>query len=235
MILAGIIAGLALGAVSSFHCIGMCGPIAFSLPVHFLPRHKKITGILLYNTGRVLVYAFLGLIFGWLGRQVYLGGWQQKFSIVMGLGLLALLVLALLGKRSPLDRGYGKVFYGLQQLIGKYLQRPGYGSLLLIGMANGFLPCGTVYLAVTAAMALGTATQGAVFMAVYGAGTLPAMFALSFFGSLVSMQTRNSMKKAIPFVWGVMGVLLILRGLNLNIPYISPYLSSIGNNPVSCH
>jgi sulfite exporter TauE/SafE len=230
MITTGIIAGLVLGAVSSFHCVGMCGPIAFALPVHFLPSQRKIAGIFLYNAGRVFVYALFGLIFGWLGRQVYLGGWQQGFSILMGALLLSVLLLMLLGKRFP---AHG--FNALQSFIRKRLQQPGMRSLFLIGMANGFLPCATVYLAITGAMALGTAFGGAVFMAAYGAGTLPAMFVMSYFGTRVSMQTRNRMKKAIPFVWGIMGVLLILRGLNLNIPYISPYFSFIGKNPVSCH
>lgn len=235
MIFTGIIAGLVLGAVSSFHCVGMCGPIAFALPVHFLPSQKKIAGIFLYNAGRVFVYALFGLVFGWLGRQVYLVGWQQGFSILMGAILLSVLMLMLLQRRFAALGLAGKFFHMLQAFIRKRLQQPGMRSLFLIGMANGFLPCGTVYLAITGAMALGSAFSGAVFMAAYGAGTLPAMFVMSYFGTRVSMQTRNRMKKAIPFAWGIMGVLLILRGLNLNIPYISPYFSFIGKNPVSCH
>ena len=107
--------------------------------------------------------------------------------------------------------------------------------MYILGLANGLLPCGMVYFAITGALAAGSVNGGVLFMAAFGAGTFPAMFALSFFGSMISLQARNQMRKAVPFVMLVMGLLLVLRGLNLNIPYISPYLQANSPDAVSCH
>lgn len=230
-----IIAGFILGTVSSFHCVGMCGPIALSLPVHYLPTKQKAFGIFLYNTGRVSVYALLGLLFGFVGRQVYLGGLQKGFSIVLGSLLLVILLQSLFNKKLFSDKWLQKPTRKLQGFMMKYMQQKKLYGLFLLGAANGLLPCGMVYFAITGAMAAGSVTGGVLFMAAFGAGTFPAMFALTFFGSMISLQARNMMKKAVPFVMLTMGVLLILRGLSLNIPYVSPILPGSSGNLIPCH
>lgn len=230
-----IISGFLLGAVSSFHCVGMCGPIALSLPVHFLAPKQKAPGIFLYNSGRVTMYALLGLLFGFVGRQVYLGGFQKGFSIVLGSLLLVILLQSLLSKKWLTDRWLQKPTARLQQVIRQFMRQKNVYGLFLLGAANGLLPCGMVYIAVTGAMAAGSITGGVVFMAAFGAGTFPAMFALSFFGSMIGLRARNTMKKAVPFVMLAMGILLILRGLSLNIPYISPSIPGSSGTAVSCH
>lgn len=235
MLLQLFIAGFALGAVSSFHCVGMCGPIALSLPVHYLPSAQKITGIVLYNLGRITTYALLGLLFGFAGRQLYLGGLQQGFSIVMGSLLLVFFIAALMHKTLFRIRSADRLTLKLQAFIASYMQQKKLYGMFMLGLANGLLPCGMVYFAITGAMAAGTVDGGVLFMTAFGSGTFPAMLALSFFGSLISLRIRNQMKKVMPFVMLVMGVLLVLRGLNLNIPYISPYLQANNADAVSCH
>lgn len=230
-----IITGFALGTVSSFHCVGMCGPIALSLPVHFLSPQKKSTGIFLYNLGRVTVYSLLGLLFGFAGRQFYLGGLQQGLSIVMGSLVLLFLLQSFLNKKWITDRWLEKPTRKLQRLMMRFMQQKTLGGLFLLGAANGLLPCGMVYFAITGAMAAATVAGGVAFMAAFGLGTLPAMFALSFFGSMIGLKARNTMKKAVPFVMLTMGILLILRGLSLNIPYVSPILPGASANVVPCH
>ena len=106
--------------------------------------------------------------------------------------------------------------------------------MLILGMANGLLPCGMVYLAITGAMAAGDINGGIGFMTAFGLGTFPAMFLLTYFGSVISLSIRNRMKRAIPFFVATMAVLLILRGLNLNIPMISPLLNNSANRVVNC-
>lgn len=230
-----IITGFLLGTVSSFHCVGMCGPIALSLPVHYLTPKQKALGIFLYNMGRITVYALLGLLFGFAGRQVYLGGFQKGFSIVLGCLLLLILLQSMLKKKLLFEKLLNKPKRKLQQFIMRYMQKQKLYALFILGAANGLLPCGMVYLAVTGAMAAGSVTGGVVFMAAFGTGTLPVMFALSFFGSIISLKARNMMKKAVPYVMFTMGILLILRGLNLNIPYISPFIPGASQNPVICY
>lgn len=229
-----IISGLVLGTVSSFHCVGMCGPIALSLPIQYLAPEQKSVGIFLYNTGRITIYSLLGLLFGFVGRSVYLAGFQKGFSVVLGSLLLMIVLQTILNKKSLSDQWLQKPTHQLQKVIMRFLEQKKLYGLFIIGIANGLLPCGMVYLAITGAMAAGNGPDGLVFMASFGLGTFPAMFALSYFGSMISLQTRNKMKKAVPIVMLTMGILLILRGLSLNIPYISPVLPGHIEDVIIC-
>lgn len=236
-------AGFTLGMISGFHCVGMCGPLALALPVQRLTRSWQFLAILLYNLGRVVTYAALGLLFGLLGRRIYIAGLQQGFSIFLGLLILGILAWRRLrgrgwGSRGALlsRRGLGGNFYrGLQGWIVRLWRSPSKAAFLLLGMANGLLPCGMVYLAIAGALSTSRIAGGVGFMAFFGAGTLPLMIGLSYSGRLISLSFRNHIKKAIPFLMGFAALLLILRGLNLGIPFISPLLAS-GRGPViSCH
>lgn len=229
-----IISGFGLGIISSFHCVGMCGPIAFALPVYYLPAHKKLTGILLYHTGRIFIYAMLGLFFGFVGRQFYVAGLQQYFSIALGCIILLILMQSTFGKKFIRIKFMDKFQEKLQNIIAIYIQKKQLYGMFILGMANGLLPCGMVYLAITGAMATGTLTGGVAFMGLFGLGTFPAMFLLTYFGTVISLNVRNHMKKAIPFFVATMGILLILRGLNLNIPMISPAMNNSAANTVVC-
>ncbi|GEP93949.1 sulfite exporter TauE/SafE family protein [Chitinophaga cymbidii] len=214
-----MIAAILLGFLGSFHCIGMCGPIALTLPVHHLQGGKKMGGILLYNAGRVAAYMLMGLLFGWLGRQFYIGGWQQGLSIALGVLLLASVIFHRYFRRLPrFTIWQGKI----KTILGRLLAKQQFRTLAAIGFFNGFLPCGLVYLGIAGALATGDILQGALFMGAFGAGTLPAMVAVSWFGQLITLQWRTRIRRLIPVMVSMMAVLLILRGLNLGIPYISP-------------
>lgn len=227
--------GIALGVVSSFHCVGMCGAIAFALPVHHLPQHQKVMGIALYNLGRIAVYALLGCFFGFVGRQFFVGGMQQWFSIMLGILLLSVVLVPLVVQRQVRLQPIVHLQNRLQNFIASYIQKKQLYVFFLIGMANGLLPCGMVYFAITGAMAAGSIQGGVVFMAAFGLGTLPLMMLLSYFGFVLSIATRNTLKKSIPFFMAGMAVLLILRGMNLGIPYVSPHLQNTGASAISCH
>ena len=221
-----ILSAFSLGFLGSFHCIGMCGPIALALPVQHLQGASRLGGILLYNAGRITTYALLGLLFGWLGRQFYLGGLQQWLSVVLG---ALLLLMALLryrpGRRLGMEAHFGKLTAGTRRLLGMLLQRQRFSTLYAIGFLNGLLPCGLVYLGIAGAVATVHIYQGALFMAVFGAGTVPAMAALTASRQLITLQARNRIKRLIPVVIALMGLLLIVRGMNLGIPYVSPAMS----------
>ncbi len=229
-----IISAFALGIVSSFHCVGMCGPIAFALPVYYLPTHKKLVGILFYHTGRIFIYAMLGLFFGFVGRQFYVAGLQQYFSIALGCIILLILLQTTIGKKFLQIKLFDQFQEKLQNIIAFYIQKKQLYGMLILGMANGLLPCGMVYLAITGALAAGNLLGGVAFMGFFGLGTFPAMFLLTYFGTVISLNVRNHMKKAIPFFIATMGILLILRGLNLNIPMISPVMNNSAAHTVTC-
>ncbi|HEX6428595.1 MAG TPA: sulfite exporter TauE/SafE family protein [Niastella sp.] len=229
------IAGVLLGLVSSFHCVGMCGPLALALPVHHLQRRHQAIAMLLYNAGRVVTYSLAGLVFGWAGRGVYMAGFQQWFSIGMGVVILALVILNHF-LHSTLTPSWVRSFHGnLQQVMGRLLQSPKHHHYLFLGMANGLLPCGMVYLAIAGALSTVAVNQSVLFMASFGAGTMPAMLALSLFGMPVKLSLRRQLKKIMPFAIVCMAVLLILRGLNLGIPFVSPVLPEARQPAISCH
>lgn len=231
-----LITGFTLGAAGSFHCMGMCGPLSLALPVQHLSKLNKFLSLLLYQLGRVITYAFFGLLLGLAGRRIYISGYQQWFSIIAGSVILLLAVLYFFqrrGLRLPfLNSFYGKV----QRIIVRILKSPkGMHSYLLLGMTNGLLPCGMVYIALASSLTFSQTSESVGFMAMFGAGTLPAMLFVSYAGIMLKPELRSAFRKAVPVFVSLMGVLLILRGMNLGIPYLSPELPHSPGTEVLCH
>ena len=113
------------------------------------------------------------------------------------------------------------------------LRRRSFSSLAVLGLLNGLLPCGLVYVACAGAAASGSVLAGAQYMALFGAGTVPMMLAISLSGRLVPPSLRLSLRRAIPVCVFLLATLLILRGMSLGIPYVSPDLSH--GAPSCCH
>jgi len=228
---------LVLGLAGSFHCIGMCGPIAFVLPVDRSSKSKLIFQTFLYHFGRISSYSIIGLLFGFIGKGLYLAGFQQRLSILMGVVMIAIVLtpVSLFNKYNfskPLYNIIGKV----KQKLGSYLTKKSNKALFLIGFFNGFLPCGLVYMALLGSISTGNALNGSLYMAIFGMGTIPLMTGAIFLGNFVNLSLRNKIQKAIPVFVVVIGLLFILRGLGLGIPYISPSDAKlqISNNPADC-
>jgi len=232
---ASVIAGFSLGMVGSLHCVGMCGPLALALPVQHLTAVKKFISLFVYQVGRIVTYAALGLLFGSLGRTFYIAGLQQWLSVGLGVLILISALIYFLRKKT-IHLIFLNRFYNMVQLVIGKLLRSGKGTpaFFLMGMANGFLPCGMVYMAMAGALSSVSITHGVIFMALFGAGTLPAMMMVSYFGQTIPMSVRMSMRKAVPYFITVMGLILILRGLNLGIPFISPELPGPASETVTC-
>lgn len=226
------ISALLLGLASSLHCIGMCGPLVMSVPVQHLPQHKKLFGILLYQFGRIATYMILGVLAGLIGWRISVAGWQQVFSIAMGVVILLFLISTFIFKKIE---GWVWVNQKITKLILWSMRRHSFSGMYVMGAANGLLPCGMVYIAIGGAMATGTIVNAMVFMFVFGLGTLPALFSLAFWGTRLSWQNRQAMRKLVPYIVGLTAILLIIRGLNLNIPYLSPFISERSADTVSCH
>jgi len=230
-----IIAGFSLGAVSSLHCVAMCGPLSMALPIQYLFKWQRVVSILLYQAGRVITYSTLGLIFGLAGRRVYLAGFQQWFSIIMGMLILILIVQYWIFRKNIHPTFLGRFYFLVQKAMRKILKIKGMLPFLFFGIANGFLPCGMVYIALAGALVTTQVSHSVLFMAMFGLGTLPAMFAVNYFRQFFTLSLRNSFRKAVPVFVSVMAVILILRGLNLGIPFISPVLQSAPGEVVDCH
>jgi sulfite exporter TauE/SafE len=217
------ISALVLGLMGSFHCAGMCGPIAIALPLHGNTIPQKIFGGALYNIGRTITYGIMGAVFGMLGQGLQLIGFQQKVSVIMGaLMIISVLFPALFKNQYRMDKSWFSFVGKLKKTIAQMFSIRSFQSLFFIGMLNGLLPCGLVYMAIAGAIGTGGIAEGSLYMILFGLGTIPMLLAISLAGNVLSIAVRNKINKLIPVLVVVVGILFILRGLSLGIPYLSP-------------
>lgn len=232
-----LISAFVLGLLGSFHCIGMCGPIAFMLPVDRTNIYKKAFQIAMYHLGRLLAYSIIGLIFGLIGKGFSLFGFQQQLSIAIGVLMILFVIipqrtLNQYNASKPIYRLIGKV----KSALGTALKKKTADTFLTIGFLNGFLPCGLVYMAVFAAIASGNALNSSLYMAVFGLGTIPLMTTAIYLSNFLKGSMRQKIQKAIPVFVIIMGILFIMRGLGLGIPYISPApITEAVSSQIECH
>ena len=213
--------GFSIGLIGSFHCLGMCGPLALALPINHLSPLRKYVAILLYNSGRAFSYAILGLLFGLIGQSFSFFKIQQWLSIFAGLFILIFMIVHQLKLNQTGDLNRFSIW--IKNKIGSYLKSSKHQiSFLSIGMLNGLLPCGLVYVALAASVATGNSIYGAVLMFSFGLGTMAIMILIMGFGKLISSSFRMKLNKISPFLIVCVSLILIVRGLNLGIPYISP-------------
>ena len=228
----GILEGFVIGFFGSLHCVGMCGPLALALPLPTNSVWQKVVGALLYNLGRAITYSVLGLIFGFVGVGLKHSGIQQVVSILCGVVMILSVVLPGLIK---LPKGSNKVtnsiYNTLKKKIGDSLNRRKIGNLFIIGILNGFLPCGLVYVAISKAVLSLSLAESVLSMFFFGLGTLPMMFSVAFFSDIIKSRYLYQLKKFIPVFIILLGIIFILRGMNLGIPFISPDMSK----PACCH
>ena len=226
-----------LGLLGSFHCVGMCGPIAFMLPVDRTNSVKKVSQIAMYHFGRLLAYSLIGLIFGLIGKSLYLFGFQQHLSIIIGvLMILVVLIPQKTFNKYNFSKPIYRVISKVKSALGTAMKKKTMDTFLTIGFLNGFLPCGLVYMALFAAIAGGSALNGSLYMAVFGLGTIPLMTTAIYFSQFLKGTARQRIQKVIPVFVVIIGALFILRGLGLGIPYLSPApVYDLINNNIDCH
>ena len=217
-----------LGLIGSLHCAGMCGPLALALPATGNTRISFTAGRMAYNAGRVTTYCMLGALFGVIGMTFALAGFQRWTSIVAG---GAILIGLLASTRHTLNTPVSKAVAAVRAALGKLLHRRTMGSIYLLGVLNGFLTCGLVYVACAGAVAAGGFFAGIEYMAAFGLGTVPMMLSLGLVGRMVHTGIRLKFQKLVPACLLVLGLMLVLRGMALGIPYVSP---DLGGHAGSC-
>jgi sulfite exporter TauE/SafE len=228
---------LIFGLISSFHCVGMCGPIAMMLPVDRTNEARKVLQILTFHVGKLTAYGSLGLVFGFLGKTLYIAGWQQQMSIILG---VLMIMVAVIPERLFAQYNFSKPVYKIiskvKSHLGQQFKNKSYSSLFAIGLMNGFLPCGMVYVAIFGAIAMQSVSLGVLYMLLFGIGTIPMLTLVVYLSQLLSFSFRNTLQKIIPFVAVLIGMLFIIRGLGLDIPYVSPSnLSLFVQADANCH
>jgi uncharacterized protein len=230
-----ILAGFFLGLLGSFHCVGMCGPLALALPYN--TGSNFVLSRLVYNSGRIITYSMLGLLFGVLGAKLDMIGLQQIISISLGVFILLVIFLPRSYKASISGKlGLYKLIGVLKSSLSKMFKKHSGSSMLGIGILNGLLPCGFVYIAVSGAIAIGDAGKSMMFMALFGLGTLPVMLGVSLIGTKINITLRQRLTRLVPVFSVLLALIFILRGLNLGIPYVSPKLENkTAAEEINCH
>jgi len=227
-------AAFLVGFLGGLHCAGMCGPIAIALPANFENKISFLLGRIFYNFGRIISYGIIGALFGAFGSQFVIWGFQRDLSIAIG--VLILLIILLPRKFRMSISKFSIINYPVTKLksaFAKLLSKNSNNSLFAIGFFNGFLPCGLVYTALAGAIAMGSAIEGSIFMMLFGLGTIPVMLTISFFGKLINVNARRKINKLISVFAIVFALIFILRGMNLDIPYLSPKMTN--STEVNCH
>ena len=214
--------GLALGFAGGLHCIGMCGPIAISLPRSTHLPHRQAIHRLLYQAGRVLSYTMLGAIVGTGGTIVTIAGYGRMLSIAAGVLILFVAIRKLLGRELPVTILPSRAIAAVKSKIRSLLTHHGAMAHIGIGVLNGFLPCGLVTVALIAAIGTGSVWKAALFMTFFGLGTVPLMAVLSIWGAGLSCTMRHRLRFAAPAMAVLVGILFLVRGAALGIPYLSP-------------
>lgn len=225
-----------MGTVGSLHCIGMCGPIAMALPMGNRSNGGRLFGGMIYNFGRIFTYSWLGFLLGFAGDYLVTPKFQSALSVLTGIALIVYLLLSSATKMRLSQFAFiQNLFLKLRRHLSRLLFIENNSSLFGIGMLNGLLPCGMVYLALASSFITGNALEGSLFMFFFGLGTFPVMLAVLFFGSFLNLQIRLKLRKLIPVFLFFMAALLVLRGLHLGIPYISPSFPVASTAEVICH
>lgn len=214
----------------------MCGPLAMA--VHTTKQQTgwvALGGSLMYNSGRTLGYISLGLLFGIIGSIAAFSGIQRFLSILLGVIMILFFLLStnpdqLIAKSAILRKAYAKVTTTLGSFLKKSKQVPSF----YLGLINGFLPCGLVYLAIAGAISLGNIYGSMGFMLFFGLGTFPAMVGLIIGHQAVSQKWRISLAKLYPFISLVMGIYLIYRGWMSKLPLELDFFEAL-KNPIMCH
>ncbi|WP_347173875.1 sulfite exporter TauE/SafE family protein [Polaribacter uvawellassae] len=232
-----LFSAIIFGLLGSFHCIGMCGPIAFMLPVDRTNNAKRILQVSVYHLGRMFSYGVLGLLFGFLGKGFYLFGFQQYLSIIIGVLMILMVVLPKKTiNRFSITKPIYKILSGVKNRLGKELKKKKTDTFFTIGFLNGFLPCGLVYMAIFASIATGSILEGSLYMVLFGLGTVPLMTAFVYLGNFTTGLVRKRIQQFIPVAVVVIAVLFILRGMGLGIPYVSPiHVHEMVDGGQMCH
>jgi uncharacterized protein len=218
-----IYTGLVLGFFTSLHCAGMCGPIALAIPLKGTSTGIKVLTGIIYNLGRTVTYVLAGILFGFAGKSFSMLGFQQWISVISGsIIIITAIIPFLIGKsieQTMSGTGFTRI---VQRGFSKLFAIESVAGFFFVGMLNGLLPCGPLYSALIASLGTASVLYAALFMLLFGLGTLPLMLAFMLAGNIISSEIRKFIRNVLPIILIFIGILFILRGIGLGIPYISP-------------
>lgn len=220
-----------IGLFGSVHCIGMCGPLAFAVPVGQNKWFLIVWDKVLYNAGRIISYTLLGWLIGFIGRQIWVSGLQQGISLFSGI----LIIMAGFSRIFKVRLHENGVFTNMVSPVNRLLTYAfkHHAGHLIIGILNGFLPCGFVYLALIGAVNTNSPVMAAQYMFWFGVGTFPLMLIATISSGFIGPLIRRRINRTMPYLMVCLGFWFVLRGLNLDVPYLSP--AKVKSGVSVCH
>jgi len=225
-----------MGFTLSLHCAGMCGPIMMVLPFQIFKGFRKFAAIGLYHLGRISVYASLAILLHSF-RDIFNPRVQQYVSVGLGSLLLVIGIVSFIPGKVRVKLPWTEF---IKSQLGRFMANPSVATLGMAGILNGLLPCGLVYVALSASLSAGNTSQAALFMYVFGLGTLPILLSITllsktnFVRNKLSFIRAASVKRMVPVMMFLFGCIFVLRGMNLGIPYLSPKVEVTGHVIKSC-
>lgn len=209
-----------LGLFGSVHCLAMCGPLVLA----FGQTTKSTTYKLVQQYGRIMGYACLGMLMGVIGDSASLFNFQQKLSVIIGMVIIGFTLSAFLKKSASkfsIDKLLSKLQVWAMQNTKSVLLR-----FFVLGLINSLLPCGLLYIALGVSVTLHSVQDSVLYMILFGVGTLPSMVLVLVFGNKVGQYFRGVQSKVLPVLSLLIGTMMVIRGLGLGIPYVSPTYNS---------
>lgn len=214
----GFLVAFSTGLLGGFgHCIGMCGPIVTSYALHTSSAKliNRIGSHILYNTGRISTYMFIGALMGLTGSFVNvagrLTGLQNIAAVLAGLFmiLMGLSMSGISGTAHRLEGHSGLIM----KVAREFSDEKSLWRFFPLGALFGLLPCGLSYAVFIAAAGTGDPFSGMLLTFFFGLGTFPSLFLLGVSSSMVSLKLRGRLYRIAGFIIISMGVYFIIRGL----------------------
>lgn len=212
-------AALSLGFLGSFHCIGMCGPIALGLNMPGASLSTQMSHAFLYNFGRLCSYSVLGLLFGLAGTGIHLAGYQELLSISIGVTMLIYLLIPNIRSTNPTNSLYSQFLSYISRSISDLYRKKTRISRFFIGVLNGFLPCGFVLVAITTSMITSSPLHSMWFMLFFALGTFPTMLSLNLTPSFFKPTLRTKIRGYSNYFAFAIALFLIYRGAMNIVPH----------------
>jgi len=221
------------GLFGSLHCVGMCGPIVLSIPMNAKEKFEVAFFSFFYHLGRISTYVFLGFLLSILGWGVAIAGFQKQLAIILGALMILIALYSLCSKYIPITINIGQNFNKITSIISKHINVSTKSSAFKLGLLNGFIPCGLVYFALAAALSGANMLYGVFYMFCFGLGTIPLLLIVMMLGKF-SMSNIIKLRSLFPYFVIIVGIMIILRGLNMSIPLEFSFWEQ-GNFPPLCH
>ncbi|MDF2519675.1 MAG: hypothetical protein K0R84_303 [Clostridia bacterium] len=219
---------LLVGALTSLHCVAMCGGINLSQCIGYSQTNdsqmSKLKPSLLYNAGRLISYTVIGGIVGAIGSVVSFSGMAKGivavlagvFMIIMGINMLNIF---------PWLKKFN---ISMPRFIGQRIYSGKNNSPFFVGLLNGLMPCGPLQSMQLYALGTGSFVKGAASMFFFSLGTVPLMFGLGAASTVLSGKMTNKLMKFSAALVVILGIGMLSQGLSLS--GISPVFAASNSN-----